>query len=432
MSSQKARIVFISAVYPLPEDCGKKVVVGGLIRYLVQRFGGENLLYLYLGAESHPNSKAELGLETASIPLSGSRERMGNVLRYSLLTHRKSIQESVLYSETLKAAVHEKLEALDPSLIIFDTVRCAQLGVPAGYSGKTITYLEDLFSVRYQRMLASLDSMDSRFTDVLGGFAKHVPVFLRPIVQNFSFIQRYALSLERRLVAASEDTCVSKVNISLLLNDDEVSVICARAPNADVRAIRPWLKRRIAVESCPRNYRGGREFVFLGLLSLAHNELALLRFLEEAFPRCLELMPDIRLRIIGRNPSKRLAAAVKGFENNISLEGYIEDIEAVLAGCSGMIIPLVIGSGVKIKTLEALSRGVPCISTRIGVESVPVESGRNCYVEDRLSYFPEIMLRLCEVGHNEEISNAAFDFFMKNYSEKPVLSQYDEIFLPLI
>ena len=55
---------------------------------------------------------------------------------------------------------------------------------------------------------------------------------------------------------------------------------------------------------------------------------------------------------------------------NVQLSGRVEHIEAEYAAAEVCLIPLVVGSGLKIKLVEALSHGRACVATSVGVQGV--------------------------------------------------------------
>jgi glycosyltransferase involved in cell wall biosynthesis len=100
------------------------------------------------------------------------------------------------------------------------------------------------------------------------------------------------------------------------------------------------------------------------------------------------------------------------------VEGFVEDLDAVFRESCAMVMPLLLGSGVKIKTLEALSRGLPVISTDFGVEGIPVTNAFNCVIENDIDRYPQLMLDLTDLDYNGAISRKAREFYFKHYSRE--------------
>jgi glycosyltransferase involved in cell wall biosynthesis len=144
----------------------------------------------------------------------------------------------------------------------------------------------------------------------------------------------------------------------------------------------------------------------------------------------IDKMPDVKFRIIGRGKSAELVRLTHRYAGVVSLEGFVVDLDAVFRESCAMVVPLLFGSGVKIKTLEALSRGLPVISTDFGVEGIPVTDAVNCIVENNLARYPSLMSAATDANYNTAISKAARGFYFRNYSEEQVFKEYGLLFEP--
>ena len=419
------KILIVSSVFPFPADTGKKIVLGGFLKYFKFRYGDQNVEWLYVGNELPDSVKSSLRFHVINLP--SSFLRLLSVFRYALFGRKKSIQEAILFTDKLARSVRSKIRTIQPDLIMLDTVRAAQYGVPDEYMSRSFLYLEDLFSVRYQRMLDALHLDSVERLNVLGNFATFIPSFLRPLIQNSRIFQRGLLGLERKLIERSEIAFSMRYPLNILLNADEVKLLLMRSPQAHVMLAKPVLPSP-APDSFKRRYDKSFSFVFIGSLNYAPNEVAMLAFIESALPMIVVAAPDFRLKIIGKHASDKLKAEIEKFPNHIQLMGFVPDLTEVFATCCGMIVPMTFGTGIKLKTLEALSYGVPLISTSIGVEGIPVVNGTHCLIENDLTKFPQLMLSLRDINLNELLSLEARNYFVMNYSQVHVFNEYDTMF----
>jgi glycosyltransferase involved in cell wall biosynthesis len=140
--------------------------------------------------------------------------------------------------------------------------------------------------------------------------------------------------------------------------------------------------------------------------------------------------PDVRLRVIGRDPSAALLALVEQHAPNVVLEGFVADLDSVFSRATASLAPLRFGSGVKIKMLDAMARGVPTIATTVSVEGIPVapDGVDGCAVSDDLAAWPDLVDELLDPGVNAQRSKGALEFFRNTYSREVVTAQYDRIF----
>ena len=120
---------------------------------------------------------------------------------------------------------------------------------------------------------------------------------------------------------------------------------------------------------------------FLGSLEWMPNINGLDWFLEKIFP---ELGDNINLIIAGRNTPKRY---FKLQNKNIKVLGEIDNVEAFYNKVDVVIVPLLSGSGMRIKVIEAMAYKKPIISTSIGAEGINYRNNENIIIQDEENGF---------------------------------------------
>ena len=148
-------------------------------------------------------------------------------------------------------------------------------------------------------------------------------------------------------------------------------------------------------------------------------------------PRALQLMPDLRLRIVGKGVSEQLEELARPFGSAVQLEGFVDDLDGVLATCTALVAPLRFGSGVKIKVVEAVGRGVPVLATNVAAEGISsrLDGQDGIVIDDDLRHWPEAMRRLTDPDVNSEMSASALRFYRNTYSTGVVHEAYDRLFM---
>jgi glycosyltransferase involved in cell wall biosynthesis len=415
--------LIISATAPDPADTGKRVVLRGLIRYLVDRLGPDNVHYALVGADSMPPISFPVRVHHLAHPTLGSQLA---ALARSLTRPDYPLQEAMLHSGALRRQVRELVAQVNPSIEIYDTARMSQHVPQQRGSRRRILYVDDLFSVRYARMLAMADR-ETVDIDPLGGFADNVPGPLRSLARRPS-VYLPLLRFERARLERREPEIVRGFDASLLVNADEVELLRQRSGSPDVELFTPLLPEVLGLTRAP--VADPPELVFLGNLFLPHNEDAASTFLRTVLPAIERDRPPVRLRIIGRNAGAGLRELAARFPNSVVLEGFVEDLDAALSRATAVIGPLRFGSGVKIKMLEALARGVPLLATGVAAEGIPIrtDGGDGAIIEDDLGRWPGLIRSLTDPDRNHRMSAAALDFFDRTYSNDVVTRQYDSVF----
>lgn len=124
-----------------------------------------------------------------------------------------------------------------------------------------------------------------------------------------------------------------------------------------------------------------KKLMYVGFLGWEPNIQGLLWFIEEVWPHLLCKHPDLQFDIVGKNPDKRLKTAVAPHQG-ITLTGYVPDLQTVYRESRISVAPLLFGSGMKVKVLDAMARGMPIVTTSVGAEGIEAENGRHLLVED--------------------------------------------------
>lgn len=128
--------------------------------------------------------------------------------------------------------------------------------------------------------------------------------------------------------------------------------------------------------------------LYVGTLTWEANIEGLVWFAEGCWQQLKAEFPDLKLYIIGKKPDERLITLSKKYDG-IELMGFVEDLEIYFTKCKVNIIPLRFGSGMKVKTINGLCRGIPIVSTSIGAEGLKVTDGKDILIADDLDGFTE-------------------------------------------
>jgi len=81
---------------------------------------------------------------------------------------------------------------------------------------------------------------------------------------------------------------------------------------------------------------------------------------------------------------------------SLSIIGPVDDAVTELARARVAVVPLLAGSGTRLKILEAWAAGLPVVSTTIGAEGLPVRHGETVLLADEPRAFADAVTRLLE------------------------------------
>lgn len=119
----------------------------------------------------------------------------------------------------------------------------------------------------------------------------------------------------------------------------------------------------------------------LGGLDWIPNQEGIFWFLDNCWPHVLSSAPDARFYVAGRNASQGLITKINGYENVVFL-GEVEDSAKFMRSKAVMVVPLLSGSGMRIKIVEGMALGKAIVSTSIGAEGIEIEDEKHIIVAD--------------------------------------------------
>lgn len=118
---------------------------------------------------------------------------------------------------------------------------------------------------------------------------------------------------------------------------------------------------------------------FIGSLDWLPNLEGLNWFLEEVWPEIRRTRPKLKLHIAGRNTPDSIRALAN---DSIVVEGEVEDAHKFINQHAITIVPLLSGSGMRVKILEGMALGRVVISTQIGMEGIDAHHKEDILVAD--------------------------------------------------
>jgi len=132
--------------------------------------------------------------------------------------------------------------------------------------------------------------------------------------------------------------------------------------------------------------------IYIGSMDWYPNEDAVSFFVDEVLPRIQESIPDVRFSIVGGNPSARVQKLTE--RKGVIVTGRVPEIKPYFAEATVFVVPLRIGSGTRLKILEALAMGKAIVSTSVGAEGLALKDGEEIFIADEPTVFADAVTRL--------------------------------------
>ena len=169
--------------------------------------------------------------------------------------------------------------------------------------------------------------------------------------------------------------------------------------------------------------------MFVGTMGWPPNEEGVRWFAKEIWPLIRERLGSAKLYLVGRDaPSE-----VKGSrEQGIHVEGFKQSLAPYLHEGNVFVVPILTGSGVRIKALEAIGAGMPVVTTTVGVEGLTLENGIHILRRDEPAEFASAVVELLsDRVRMSKLGSAARSWVESNYTWRSATDALEGVYREL-
>lgn len=142
------------------------------------------------------------------------------------------------------------------------------------------------------------------------------------------------------------------------------------------------------------------ELVFVGGGEHFPNADGIMWFCKEVFPLLRANGINVKLNIVGVW-GDRIRKVIEKYGENAEFVGFVDDLGKYMAGKIS-VVPIRMGSGMRMKLLESAFASSPTVTTSKGCEGLPFVDGENCYVADTALDFAQAIKRLLDDVKTQE------------------------------
>ena len=387
-------ILFLTTQLPYPPYSGGVLKSWNLLKH----WSAKNRLTLCtLLKDDDSRSESKLKKE---LSLAGYFSVELNIPRspYSLLMSYFKSKSLNMYrnrSNRFKSKIREISQ--DQDLIIIDHYEMGQY-LPSEFKGKVVLHTHNAEFMMWKRF-AALES---------------------------NWLKRWVTKRESRRIKKAELELINRSDLVLAAPND-IECFCSEGADRSKFAITYHLGDDHLLKLKNTNFdETEKTILYVGTLTWEANVDGLMWFIDEIWPKVHKNDDEIKLKIIGKNPDNRLVEA-SVLNDNISLLGFIEDLEPFFQDSRIFIAPLRFGSGIKVKVLNAMYRGIPIITTDIGIEGLKVENEKHLlYSNDPDKWVDDINKLMTQKNLWTNINQNSRDLVKEKYTWIDLLKNHDK------
>lgn len=385
------RVLFLTPQLPHPPISGGVIKSRKLVEYLASRHE-LHLCTLLKGADAD-NVEAF----RACVPLVGFHAESVSAPR-SLANFVRSLAAGVPLSvyrnraASMRALVGRMIGSFDA--VFVDHFLMFQF-VPRSFAGRVVVHQHNAEHVMWSRFAA--------------------------LERNV--LRKLAIAAESRRIRNYESRIGQRAQVMLAAPNDIEALTAIGIPRQrfveTLHLGEEELLQRPAIEFA----RTERRLLYIGSLDWEANRDGLLWFLREVWPLLAADHAGLKLSIVGRNPGAALTREAQR-HGGVELHGFVADLEPHYARSRVFIAPLRFGSGIKVKVINALYRGLPVVTTAVGAEGLVARAGREMFVAaDAAAMARDIGVLLNDDESWSQMRDSARSLARREYSWEASLQQ---------
>lgn len=404
------RILFLCQIIPYPPDAGPKVKTWHVLRYLSVR-GHSVTLVAFVRDEERPHVAKlnDVCAEVYTVPMRRSRIKDAGYLATSIARGRSFLVERDNLAE-MQRLVSRLIDRECFDYAVADQLTMAQ-------------FLLDL--PPNQRPIRIFDAHNAVYTIVERMMKEAAPGFLQPLLRREKeFVKRYEADIVREF---EHTLAVTEIDRRDLLRAVEET---GTQSDASIQSKFTIIPISVDTQVLARVDRkpGSHNILTLGTLLYPPNADGIRWFINEVFPQVLASVQDATLTVVGKNPPADFFQAEKNQPGRIRVTGYVPDLRPYLEEAALIVVPVRAGSGMRVRILEAFARGVPVVTTTVGLEGIQATLGEEVLVADTPDDFAASVIDLLSDSHRrQQLADASRSLAETVYDWHVVLKKLDQV-----
>ena len=394
-------ILSINTFFPFPTRRGMDIVYLNLLKTQAQKHDVTLVSMRRTGVED--DLLAEIQPYVKGVHLAGGRTRslarkIADAAKYNALSPLLWRPKSTFYDSApeMVALVREVSRSQKFDVIEFHHSPCAGL-VNHVEGGKKLLYMYDVHS-----------RSAARLAETKRGFGR---VAARIEAAKYrSFEPGIAPRFDGVLFGQEEDMRA----MASFIREDAVAALMPNIVDTDIFKPGPDAGQSRAV-------------VFVGAMSHRANVDAIMHFQSEMWDNIRARAPDVELWLVGATPPDEIRA-LHG-SRGIKLFSDVPDIKPFVDAAAVYVVPLRIGSGVKVKIMEALAMGKAIVATPVAAEGMGLTSGEDIRIcEPGEAFVDAVIDTLNDSGAREALQNHARETAVKRFGFANGRAELDAIY----
>lgn len=383
------KLVVVTSRFPYPLEKGDKLRLYFQIKHLAQR---HEITLLSLADESvSANSLNHIQSFCQAVHVFPINKNSARWSVIKSLFGKIPLEVAYFFNQKIKRKFEEIIQQVQPDHIYCQLIRMSEYVRHLPYP-KTLDYM-DAFSIGMQRRA---DNSNPLFKLIFNRDASQIADYESIIYHYF----------DHHTIISEQD----RMHLNFL-EKEKIQVL----PNGvDTQFFAP-------MSTVEKKY----DIAFVGNMGYYPNVQAAIFLAKKILPNLQAKFPKINLLIAGARPTQEVKNLIS---ENIQVTGWVEDIRTAYASATIFVAPIFHGRGQQNKILEAMSMGIPCITSDQVNEAIGAKSGSSILIaNDDKSCQEQISLLLESEDLQRKLSRNGLTWIRNNFSWEKYGQQLEDL-----
>lgn len=354
------RILQICPRIPFPPKDGGAIGIFNITKHLALR-GHEIHMFTFVprGATIEPglDKFCDLSIIEHSTENRGidAMKTLGSRMPYTMIKYR---------NEKMFKGLSEAVLEFDFDIVQVEHLHMAQYGL----------YLKDRHGLP---IVLRAHNLETRMMQRLSKMVSN------PVLSGYFGLQSKKMRRYESDTASQFDRCITITKE----DEQELTAMCRQIKTTTIQAGIDIPAPSTITEKAPQT------ILFLASLDWLPNVEGFFWFFEKVLPFVVRKHPDTRVSIVGKGASPRLER-IK--HPNIDYVGFVDSVESHIQEACVCIVPLFVGSGMRIKILEMFAHSKCVVSTSVGCEGIDAANEKEVIIADEPETFAQSIVNVIE------------------------------------
>jgi len=391
------QILLLTQIVPYPPDSGPKVKTFHVLRYLAERGHRVTLASFVRQGESGPlEALRPLCVEIHAVPIRRSPIENARAYARSLLSSQPFLVTRDA-SRQMSGLV-QRLTRERPLIVHADQLTMGQFALESNSAPRLLDAHNAVWKIAARAQ----------------AFA---PFFMRPI-----------LARETELLRKYEGQLCRQMNAVLTTSQNDANALGDVGADPKKIAVIPIAIDCTKFQMISRP-TGALNILILGTLFYPPNADGVRWFIREIFPLIQKKLDGVHLTIVGARPPREIGDFARRNPQSVTVTGYVPDLKPYLDQAAVMVVPVRVGSGMRVRLLEAFARGIPVVTTSIGVEGIEANHEEDLLIADQEPGFAQQTIRLLQdEGLRDRLTANARRLVEQKYDWRRVLPKLEAVY----